>query len=127
MMSTRFHCNSHAFNQSILTISDSKALYHRTYCKCTEKHDLPAWCGNWADSKNYSWCILYGGLKSRFCPGAEQFKVNGSLVDYFSYDVSVCNLSESKYFVDTFYTDIIMKRCSSPKHFTSAFACRVFF
>ena len=72
-------------------------MYLETYCKCTGKYGVPAWCGEWSDSFNASWCILYGGLQSLFCNGAKRAKINGKLVeDYFSYDSSICNAAASR-------------------------------
>ena len=57
------------------------------------------WCDRWSDLINKSFCVLNGGLSSRFCPSATRLVVDETIVDdYISTDPSVCNKTERKLF-----------------------------
>ena len=71
---------------------DLKKTFEEAYCNCTEKHNVPCWCGHWSSTILKPFCILNGGLSSEFCPGAIRLTIHGKAVDdYFSSDESVCN------------------------------------
>ena len=90
MGSDNFAC-SHNF------ISDKRKKFEEAYCNCTGKYSVPPWCGNWSSTIKKPFCVLNGGLTSRFCPEAIPLNVHGKEVgDYFSSDKSVCNRAKRK-------------------------------
>ena len=79
-------------------VSDTQKIFEDTYCNCTDKYKLPDWCikKSWRIKKPY--CILNGGLKSEFCPGAIRFEISRKRVDdYYSYHPSVCDKAARKW------------------------------
>ena len=88
----------------IFLILDNKTTSTTTFCNCTEKYGLPAWCGIWINTINTPVCILNGGLTSKLCPGATRLYVHGKPVDdYFSSAMTVCNKSSRKLLDDLIF------------------------
>ena len=78
-------------------ISAIKRTYQHAYCHCTRKHEIPNWCEKWSSDYNKSFCILDGGLRSKFCPDVLRLSLGGRKVDdYLSSDPSICNESARK-------------------------------
>ena len=81
---------------------ETKNVYENTYCTCAEKLGIQAWCSKWSTSLDESFCILNGGVQSRFCPGAWQLTIDGREVnDYLSSDPFICAQAESKFSIST--------------------------
>ena len=78
-------------------------MFENTYCNCTEKYDTPAWCGKYITGIKKPFCVLNGGLGSKFCPDAMRLEIDGTTVgDYISSDLHVCNKSIRKFSVVTY-------------------------
>ena len=75
-----------------------KIEFEDIHCNCTRKHGFPDWCEYWRASEiTKPFCVLNGGLTSRFCPEAIPLNIDGKEVgDYFSSDKSVCNRAKRK-------------------------------
>ena len=73
--------------------------FQNAYCNCTGKYMVPNWCEYWPGLINKSFCVLNGGLTSKFCPEATRLIIDGTEVDdYISSDASICNKSARKLF-----------------------------
>ena len=72
----------------------TKREYENRYCKCIKKHNFLPWCARWQFLTKGSYCLLNGGLKSEYCPGA--IRLNN---DYITADSSVCNKALRKFFL----------------------------
>ena len=78
-------------------VLEVKKQYDNEYCNCTEKHGMGAWCQKWSKFIKKQFCVLSGGLNSKFCQGALPLAMHGKdLNDYFSSHPSVCGKSARK-------------------------------
>ena len=81
-----------------LIVLENQKTYENRYCTCAASREYPLWCRKWSATYNKSYCILNGGLKSKYCPGARRFQIDGRIVDnYFSSHPAVCRKSERKF------------------------------
>ena len=44
--------------------------YTNKYCRCKKTDNTGPWCDEWLGN-NYTYCILFGGEKAKYCPFAE--------------------------------------------------------
>ena len=76
-----------------LPIVGNRTEYEAEHCHCDTSDKYPhvmPYCNKWFDSHNSSYCILKGGLLSRYCPGSR--KLTGKDM-YVTSDESICNAS----------------------------------
>ena len=86
------------YHLMVFFILVAKFAYENTYCNCTAKYGIPPWCGKWSIGIKESFCILNGGLKSKFCPGSKRYIKNGQpLNEGLSSHPSICNKAERRY------------------------------
>ena len=78
-------------------ISDTKRSYQNAYCNCAEKYEVQPWCAKWSNNTKKLFCILNGGLASKYCPGARRLRLDGQqLDDYFTSNPTICTRGERK-------------------------------
>ena len=102
-------CISQKVSEKEIFVLDVKTVYKSTLCKCSAKYIFPPWCVKRSASSNESFCVLNGGLNSRFCPGFKRLIKDGKPVDAgISNHPFVCNKAKRKLF-------IIMSDCECAK------------
>ena len=81
---------------SVFDILDKKKKYEMENCQCGTFEEYPntnSYCQRWSSRINESYCLLKGGLLSRYCAGATKLERHDI---YRTADESICNKSSGK-------------------------------
>ena len=79
---------------------DTRKMYEDKHCTCVAKFNIQPWCDKWSRGLHEPFCVLNGGMMSRFCPGSWQLTIDGRPVDaYVTSDPVICKKAESKSYV----------------------------